>query len=160
MHPGTPVPPRLRPMRREDAAEVAVLAGQLGYPATTEEVARRFDLLSGRPDLVALVAEDGEGRLLGWIEAHAEPLLESDPIPVIGGLVVRDGARGLGVGKVLLAAVEAWAEEHGFPGIRVRSNVVRERAHRFYERAGYARTKTQHNFTKPLGGAGGGRIDP
>jgi GNAT superfamily N-acetyltransferase len=147
-------------MRPEDAAEVAILSGQLGYPATTEMIARRFRLCAGREDLIALVAEDADGALLGWIQAHAEALLESDPTPVIGGLVVRDGARGRGIGRGLLEAVEAWATARGYPGIRVRSNVVRERAHRFYETHGYARTKTQHNFTKRLGGAGGGRLDP
>jgi GNAT superfamily N-acetyltransferase len=157
---GTPALPRIRPMRPEDAAEVAVLSGQLGYPATTEAVARRFATFAGRADLVALVAEDAGGALVGWIQAHAETLLESDPIPVIGGLVVRESARGRGIGRALLEAVEAWAAARGYPGLRVRSNVVRERAHRFYERAGYARTKTQHNFTKPLAGAGGGHLDP
>lgn len=160
MSPETPARPGIRPMRPEDAAEVAVLSGELGYPATTEAVARRFAAMARREDLVALVAVDADGRLVGWIQAHAETLLGSDPIPVIGGLVVRDGERGRGVGKRLLEAVEAWAAGRGYPGIRVRSNVVRERAHRFYERAGYTRTKTQHNFTKPFPGAGGGRIDP
>lgn len=146
-------------MRREDAPEVALLSGQLGYPATTAVVERRFAAMAGREDLVALVAEDAAGTLIGWIQAHAETLLESDPVPVIGGLVVRERARGRGVGRALLRAVEAWAAGRGYPGLRVRSNVVRERAHRFYEREGYARTKTQHNFTKPLG-SGGGKIDP
>jgi len=153
-------PPRIRPMRPEDAAEVAVLAGELGYPATTEEVARRFAAFDGREDLVALVAEDTGGRILGWIQAHAELLLESDPTPVIGGLVVREGARDRGVGKRLLETVESWAAARGYAGIRVRSNVVREQAHRFYERAGYARTKTQHNFTKRLPGSASARLDP
>ena len=137
-------------MRPEDAPEVALLSGQLGYPATTAAVERRFAAMNGREEFVALVAEDAAGALLGWIQAHAETLLESDPVPVIGGLVVRDGARGRGVGRALLRAVEAWAAGRGYPGIRVRSNVVRERAHRFYEREGYGRTKTQHNFTKRL----------
>jgi hypothetical protein len=32
----------------------------------------------------------------------------------------------------------------------VRSNVVRERAHKFYERGGYEHYKTQKSFRKPL----------
>jgi len=32
----------------------------------------------------------------------------------------------------------------------VRSRVARERAHRFYEREGYALVKTSHVFEKPL----------
>lgn len=34
--------------------------------------------------------------------------------------------------------------------MRVRSNVIRERAHRFYEREGYARIKAQAVFRKQL----------
>ena len=34
--------------------------------------------------------------------------------------------------------------------LRVRSNVVRERTHRFYERLGFARLKTQVAFARPL----------
>jgi len=47
-------------------------------------------------------------------------------------------------------AAEQWARVHGFALMRVRSNVVRERAHRFYEREGYARVKTQAVFRKAL----------
>ena len=32
----------------------------------------------------------------------------------------------------------------------VRSNVIRERAHQFYERTGYEHYKTQKSFRKPL----------
>jgi hypothetical protein len=32
----------------------------------------------------------------------------------------------------------------------VRSRIVRERAHRFYEREGYELVKTSHVFEKPL----------
>ena len=43
-----------------------------------------------------------------------------------------------------------WARAQGFASMRVRSNVIRERAHRFYEREGYARIKAQAVFRKPL----------
>ena len=43
---------------------------------------------------------------------------------------------------------EEWAARHGCPRVRVRSNVIRERTHRFYERLGYRAVKSQKVFDK------------
>jgi GNAT superfamily N-acetyltransferase len=50
------------------------------------------------------------------------------------------------VGKLLVQAAVRWAAERGYAKVRVRSNVVREDAHRFYEREGFQRAKTQAVF--------------
>jgi GNAT superfamily N-acetyltransferase len=63
-------------------------------------------------------------------------------------LVVSETARGQRVGSALLAAAEAWAREQGFASMRVRSNIMRERAHRFYLREGYTEKKRQAVFLK------------
>ncbi len=76
--------------------------------------------------------------------------LEEPPFAELAGLVVADSARGIGIGAALLAAAEAWARAAGFALMRVRSNVVRERAHRFYEREGYCRVKAQAVFHKSI----------
>jgi len=108
----------------------------------------RYDINTGVYRYVAVLA--AEGRVVGW--THVVPCLQLEDAPYaeLAGLVVDESARGIGVGKVLLAAVEAWACTHGFEAMRVRSNVVRERAHRFYEREGYARVKAQAVFRKAL----------
>ena len=74
--------------------------------------------------------------------AHAE-------LPA-GGLVVKDGMRGLGVGKRLCAEVEAWTKSKGLTLVRVTSRSTREGAHRFYLREGYRQTKTSAVFEKVL----------
>lgn len=76
--------------------------------------------------------------------------LEDGAFAELAGLVVDESVRGSGVGAALLAAAEDWARAQGFASMRVRSNVIRERAHRFYEREGYARIKAQAVFRKPL----------
>jgi ribosomal protein S18 acetylase RimI-like enzyme len=43
-----------------------------------------------------------------------------------------------------------WARLHGARQLRVRSNVVRERAHGLYRRLGFAETKRQAVFDKEL----------
>ena len=58
--------------------------------------------------------------------------------------------RGLGVGRLLVTAVEQWAWERGLDQMAVRSNVARSESHPFYERLGYVRAKTQHAYRKRL----------
>jgi GNAT superfamily N-acetyltransferase len=77
-------------------------------------------------------------------------LLESDVRAEVNGLVVADGERSAGAGAKLLEAAEEWARKRGCRGMNVRSNVIRERAHKFYERQGYEHYKTQKAFRKLL----------
>jgi GNAT superfamily N-acetyltransferase len=53
-----------------------------------------------------------------------------------------------GVGAALVAAAEEWARVKSCARLRVRSNVVRERTHRFYERLGYRVVKSLKVFDK------------
>jgi GNAT superfamily N-acetyltransferase len=66
----------------------------------------------------------------------------------IAGLIVDESARGAGLGRDLVAAAGVWARARGCRVIRVRSNVVRERARAFYEREGFVVLKTQRVFEK------------
>ncbi len=77
-------------------------------------------------------------------------LLESDVRAEVNGLIVAEGQRSAGAGAKLLEAAEAWARRRGCRGMNVRSNVIRERAHKFYERQGYEHYKSQKAFRKPL----------
>ena len=106
------------------------------------------------------IASDGDVPILAGLAAQlGYPVdaavvprlqLEDAPFAELAGLVVDDAVRGAGVGAALLNAAEAWARSEGFATMRVRSNVVRERAHRFYEREGYERIKAQAVFRKAL----------
>jgi GNAT superfamily N-acetyltransferase len=141
---------RIRRARIADAPRLAELAGQLGYPATAAEVRarlRKIEPASQHAVFVALTAKEG---VAGWLHVSRQPLLEVDIRAEVNGLVVADGARSLGVGARLLAAAEDWARKHGCKSMSVRSNVIRERAHKFYERNGYEHYKTQKSFRKPL----------
>ena len=137
-------------MQAGDAAAVAELCGQLGYPATAADIERRWAPMASSPGHAVFVACD-ERRVLGWIHAAVRPLLEMDLSAEICGLVVAAGSRGEGLGRSLVKAAEDWAAGTGCRAIRVRSRIARERAHAFYEREGYARVKTQHVFEKSFG---------
>ena len=138
----------VRAARVEDAPRVAHLATELGYPAESAAARRRLERLAEDPASHVLVAEI-DGRTAAWLHVAEMHTLESEPCAEIVGLVVDAALRSTGVGAALVEAAIAWAAGRGLSEIRVRSNVVRERAHRFYERQGFRVLKTQKVFTRP-----------
>lgn len=145
---------RIRSMRAGDAGEIAALCEQLGYPSTPAQVAHRFGLLAERPESAVFVAEDedeaADERIAGFVHVQGRLAVESDPRAEIAGLVVDAVRRGEGVGRALMEAAERWAADRGYDEVTLRSNVARERAHRFYQSLGYAITKSSHVFRKAL----------
>jgi (aminoalkyl)phosphonate N-acetyltransferase len=139
----------IRALRPDDADTVAELSASLGYPAVACEVKARIEILARSHDRVALAATS-QDVVVGWIEAAIEYHLQSEPVAVIGGLVVRDDMRGKRIGQQLCQAVERWAIQSGISRVRVRSQVKREDAHRFYRRDGFTQVKVSAVFEKQL----------
>ena len=145
-----PLTDEVRLARPSDYPRMAELAGQLGYPSTSNDIARRVAGLITTGEHVVFVAQLADGTIAGWIGAFVYRCVEADARVEISGLVVDERFRSQAVGRSLLDAAEAWAREKGFSATSLRSNVIRERAHRFYERQGYEHTKTQKSFRKKL----------
>ena len=134
-----------------DVSALAELSGQLGYPVEAGEMAARFARVRAQMAGEVFVAMGSTAAgVLGWTHVVPRLQLEEAPFAELAGLVVAESARSIGVGTALLAAAERWARAGGFALMRVRSNVVRERAHRFYEREGYCRVKGQAVFHKSI----------
>ena len=134
-----------------DAAEIARLSAELGYPASVEEISSRLArLLPQSAQFIAVAA--GPERLLGWVQTERRMLLESGEKAEIVGLVVGVEARRAGVGRALVLAAERWAYSQRLGTVVVRSNIVRAESHPFYEGIGYERRKTQHTYAKVLRG--------
>ena len=141
----------VRLARPDDAAELARLSTQLGYAMTPHVASAQLAEVAGHGDHALLVAEASEGGgLAGWIQISLSRIFESPSSAEIAGLVVDETRRGEGVGPRLLRAAEDWARQRGCRRVRVRSNVIRERAHAFYVREGYAKVKIQQVLEKPL----------
>jgi len=142
----------IRPMRPDDAAAVAGLTTQLGYPVGADAQRRRVERVLASPDdHLLVVAIDEADHPIGWAHVERMRMLEHDDRAQLMGLVVADGHRSRGIGAELLAHVEAWARDRGCVTLTVRSRVNRERAHRFYAERGYTLGKTSHVFVKGLG---------
>ena len=137
----------IRAARLSDSARIAVLTGQLGYPSDESEIRTRLTTLGARDDHAFYVAEV-DGEVAGWIGVRTDLSLEGGAYAEIIGLVVDERWRSKGLGEDLVRAAETWARDRGATKLRVRSNVIRERAHKFYERLGYTITKRQVVFDK------------
>ncbi len=138
----------IRTAELSDAATLATLAGELGYPATTAEMKRRLELLRNNGHHEIFVAECGT--LLGWIHVSLVETLETESFAEIRGLIVTEAQRGSGIGAKLVAKAEHWAGTKECNRIRVRTNIVRAEAHSFYKKLGYISKKTQDVFDKVL----------
>jgi GNAT superfamily N-acetyltransferase len=147
---GTGAAPAIRPARRGEEEPIARLAGQLGYPATAEEIRLRLEAIGSDPRHAVYVAEAAGGRMLGWVHVFLYRGVESDARAEIGGLVVDAAHRGRGAGRLLMEEAERWARGNGCRRVTLRSNVIREAAHQFYRKLGYELHKTQHAFRKEL----------
>jgi GNAT superfamily N-acetyltransferase len=150
---GVKIPDKAATVRKAsvaDAERIAALCDQLGYPAKRLEVARRLAAIRRDPDHAVFVVEDSSGRVAGWVHIGIGKWLESAGWAEVGGLVIDDEQRGRGLGSLLMQWAERWAKAHGMKYVRLRSNVVRKDAHRFYRKLGYEITKTQHAFQKIL----------
>lgn len=141
---------RIRKARANDAARIATLSGQLGYPTTTKEMAGRLKAALADRRGACFVAETRADGVIGWVHVSVTPLLEVERRAEVNGLVVDEKARSCGAGWSLLEAAEKWARKKRCRGMSVRSNVIRDRAHGFYLQHGYEHYKTQKAFRKPL----------
>jgi GNAT superfamily N-acetyltransferase len=126
----------------DDAAALAPLLGELGYPADADRVRERLKRLldgsgnDGSDVVVVACREDGD--VVGLLALHRFTGLHDDAsVGLITALVVTERARGLGVGKRLVDRAIETAREWGCGRLLVTTHVRRAGAHAFYERIGF-----------------------
>ncbi len=140
---------KIRLAEDQDAAVLSELAGQLGYPSSAGDILARVRKFRTLTDHAVFVAEEA-GRVVGWLHAQTRRSLELPEHTEITGMVVDEKQRGRGVGAALVQAAETWTRRQGLPFLKVKSNIVRDRTHAFYQRLGFGLNKTQKVFVKEL----------
>jgi GNAT superfamily N-acetyltransferase len=140
----------IRAATLDDAADIARLSAQLGYPADVAVFADRLERILPLRTHAVLVYESENGRLAGFIGLEQRLTVESGDKAEIVGLVVDADARRTGAGRKLIAAAEDWTRARGLRELFLRSNIVRPEAHAFYPALGFERSKTQHVYRKVL----------
>ncbi|MEO7083595.1 MAG: GNAT family N-acetyltransferase [Gemmatimonadaceae bacterium] len=130
-------PIAIRDVRAGDAADIARLCTQLGYPAEGSSIPARLEHLAQREDARAVVAIV-DGAVVGLETMHYRYTLNHDaPVGQITMLVVDEAARGTGAGRALVDEAESWVKARGCDRIIVNTALHRSGAHAFYEKLGY-----------------------
>lgn len=109
---------RIAPAIASDAADWVALRTAL-WPrgGNGEHEAEIADLLEDAGNTINLIARDLQGLALGFAEAGLRHDYvngcRTSPVAFLEGIYVVPEARGKGVARALVAAVEAWARDHG-----------------------------------------------
>src|SRR5271156_2121827 len=129
---------RIRSARPDAASALAGLFTELGFPASSSEMAKQLE--GFLPSESVLVA-DRNGSVLGVVTAHVTPVLHrATPVGGLTALVVTERARGQGIGRMLVENAERLLGERGCQLIELTSNQQLADAHQFYRRLGYELT--------------------
>jgi GNAT superfamily N-acetyltransferase len=138
--------PTIRDARAADAAAIALLLTQLGYPSDADAVEERLDRLRVVGDRVVVAQVDSE--VVGLAHLQVTPALERErPAGKVGALVVDEAHRGRGVGRALVAAVEHEARLRGCELLFLTTSEGRDDAHAFYEQVGFEQTGRRYSRT-------------
>jgi GNAT superfamily N-acetyltransferase len=137
----------IREVDPRDAAEIAQLLDELGYPLSSEIVADRLARLAASSSDVALVAVVG-AEIVGLAGIHVFTSLEHGTVGKLNELVVTASRRRRGIGAALVRAVEAEARRRGCAILFLTTAERRTDAHRFYRELGFE--ETGRRFAKSL----------
>src|SRR5436305_1164305 len=108
-----------------DAAALADLITQLGYPTRPSEMEMRMETISADKNYATFVAVS-DGKVCGMIGTSTRYSYEyNNPGAAIMVLVVSDKMRGRGVGNALIAAAEADLAQKNIRRVAVYSRFVR-----------------------------------
>jgi GNAT superfamily N-acetyltransferase len=120
-----------------DAAIVATLLTELGYPASTEFAAERIGYF--RSDSLSRVQlAEVNGEVVGLVCTHVVPRLDSEMFSCrIVDIVVAQAHRRSGIGATLVGAAEIEARRHRCQRLDLSSGDWRADAHAFYDKLGF-----------------------
>lgn len=135
----------------EDAAAIARLTTELGYPTSEQQCFNRLKGLLQIPEHRVIVACDALNIAVGWIHVFISYGVESDPFAEIGGLVIAQAYRQNSLGSMLISEAEKWVRKSGVGKLRVRSRVERKEALSFYLKKGFNLYKQQNVLDKKMG---------
>lgn len=132
--------PIIRAAHASDAAALANLCTQLGYPTSPDSIPARLTRLDGDADVRVLVAVD-DNAVIGLATVHLRFTMNHEtPLAQLTMLVVDERVRARGVGRALVGAAEAWARERGCKRFVVTTALRRTDAHAFYEKLDFKHT--------------------
>lgn len=140
----------IREARLEDYEAIAYMNTEsLGYEYPVEKTKKNLESLLEKSSQKLIVACVGD-KVIGYIHASDYECTYRAAAKNVMAICVNKQYQGLGAGKKLLAAIEAWAKEDDSDIVRLVSSNYRTGAHEFYKRCGYIENKLQKNFSKDV----------
>lgn len=148
---------QIRQVNVDDARELASLLRGIGWFETfktealdqlTERVRARLQQCLADDSHLTLIAEDAPGGIAAYASVHWLPyLFMSGPEGYVSELFVREAARGRGIGRGLLGAIEKAARARGCHRLSLTNLRERESYQRqFYTKAGWHERAEAANF--------------
>lgn len=138
----------VRDARADDAARLAGLLTEEGYPAGTSDLETRLERFAA-PGSHVVVAEAG-GEVVGVIAFHIVPRFEYTGIFMrILALVVDAGVRERGIGRQLIGEAERIARAEGAAFFEITAGHHRPEARQLYESLGYEAGVTTYLRKRP-----------
>jgi aminoglycoside 6'-N-acetyltransferase I len=137
---------RVRPSEPSDREQLSLMRLALWPELSVDEDRPELDAaLSGKPmgtmPLTILIAETGDGNLVGFVEvglrSHADGCDTSVPVGFVEGWFVSELHRRKGVGAKLLAAAENWARGHGCIEMASDTWLDNDKSQRVHEALGF-----------------------
>ena len=106
------------------------------------------------PDAVTFLARDEAGQSIGFAEASIRRDYvngcATSPVGFLEAIYVDEPARGRGVARALVTAVEEWARSRGCSELASDAYLASEHAHRMHEALGFQETERVVYFRKVL----------
>lgn len=134
----------------DDAERISIInRDALGYPCAADTVRERLVcILARNADRLVVVCREADGYVGGFLHGADYETIHNGSQKNIMSLAVDSAFRGLGLGRMLLDAIEGWARAAGCTGVRLVSGFDRVDAHQFYLHCGYTLRKNEKNFIK------------
>ena len=126
----------IRPALPGDAAAIATLLTDLGYPASAPDIPRRLTAVLEAPGQTFVAEDDGDVLGVGSV-TRLSLLHRAEPAALLSALVVRPDVRNRGVGRLLVEAAGRYAAGWGCRTLGLTSRDERADAHRFYRGLGF-----------------------
>jgi GNAT superfamily N-acetyltransferase len=148
---------QIRNVNPQDAPQLAVLLKEIGWfelfkngtiKEASQKVKAHIEQCLADKSHSTFVAETSDGAIIGYGSAHWLPYLSlRGPEGFVSELFVRESARGQGVGRRLLRAIETEARGRGCARLSLINLRNRESyQRRFYARSGWQERSEAANF--------------
>lgn len=134
----------------DDAAAVASLLAELGYPNSPAFAREKLAALAASDADAVFVGEEA-GAVVAFGHVHAATMFHAPgKLGRVMALVVSEERRRRGLASALMAALERWARAAGCTKMEITSGIHRPGAHEFYARLGYR--EKPRRFVKEMRG--------